>query len=292
MDPSNSQTSTPKPNPIARTGGRVLRLVLLIYLGICLLLMVMESRLIYIPPPARDAYVEAERLGGEEARFQAEDQTNLHGWYFPKSGSKRAIVYFHGNGEDADQNVDLGAYLRDCLDASILVFDYRGYGHSEGTPDEDGIIGDSVAAQKWLAKQTHLDPSKVILFGRSLGGGVAVAAAEQLGAKALILHSTFANMDDIAASQYPFIPVRWLMRNPFRSLQRMKHFTGPVLQFHGTADELIPIEYARPLYEAVTNKHKKFVEIPGGRHNDPLAANFCEVVNEFLIGIEPSETSK
>lgn len=253
--------------------------------------MLMESSLIYMPPPIRDSHLQAQKLGGEEVWFHSKDQTKLHGWYFPQSDSTRAIVYFHGNGEDADQNVQLGAHLRDCLNASVLVFDYRGYGHSEGTPFEEGIISDAIAAQQWIAEQTHLSPSEVILFGRSLGGGVAVAAAEQLGAKAILLHSTFANMDDIAANQYRFVPVRFLMRNPFRSIERMKHFDGPVLQFHGTADELIPIEFTQPLFDAVTNKHKKFVEIPHGRHNDPLADDFCEVVNEFLAGVGSSDTS-
>lgn len=177
------------------------------------------------------------------------------------------------------------------MNASILVFDYRGYGHSEGSPFEAGIILDGVAAQQWLAEQTDLSPDEVILFGRSLGSAVAVAAAEQLGAKALVLYGTFSNMDDMAASRYPFVPVRLLMRNTYHSQERIRHFAGPVLQFHGTSDELIPIEFARPLFDAVTSKHKQFIEIPNGHHNDPLPEDFCENVDEFLSGIEPSETS-
>ncbi len=253
------------------------------------MLMALESSMIYLPPAVQNLETEAKELGGEEAWFHAADNTKLHGWFFPEPESTRAIIYLHGNGEDAEQNIYLGAYLRKCLNASLLVFDYRGYGHSEGTPSEKGIISDSIAAHQWLAEKTNLNPGEIILFGRSLGGGAAVAAAEQLGAKALILHSTFSNMDDIAARQYPFVPVRWLMRNPFRSEGRMKHYDGPVLQFHGTADELIPIEFSRPLFAAVGNNHKQFIEIPNGGHNDPLPESFCEVVDRFLTEVEKAE---
>ncbi|TWU21954.1 alpha/beta hydrolase [Bythopirellula polymerisocia] len=286
QSPAERSTSSTSHKSVAKAGVRIIRIVLLAYLGFCLLLMIMESRLIYLPPPPSDSRSEAQELGAEEVWLRSEDQTKLHGWYFPKSGSTRALIYFHGNGEDADQNLELGAYLRECLNAAVLVFDYRGYGHSEGSPSEEGIISDAIATQQWLAEKTDLNPSEMILFGRSLGGGVAVAAAEKLGAKALILHSTFANMDDIAASQYPFVPVRLLMRNPFRSQQRIKQYGGPVLQFHGTADELIPIEFARPLIAAVTNENKKFIELPNGHHNDPLTADFCEVVSNFLTTID------
>ncbi len=271
------------PKVIAKAGSRIVRMGLLVYLIFCLMLMSLESQLIYMPPQSQQA--EAQESGGKEVWFHAEDDTKLHGWYFPNSDSTRALIYFHGNGEDADQNVQLGSQLRDCLNASTLVFDYRGYGQSEGSPFEEGIISDALAAQQWLANQTNLSPNEVILFGRSLGGAVAVAAAARLGAEALVLHSTFSNLDDLAASKYPLVPVRLLMRNPYRSVQRMKHFDGPVLQFHGTNDELIPIEFARPLFAAVTNK-KKFVEITNGHHNDPLADDFCEVVNDFLAEIE------
>lgn len=294
MDQSNSKQQAPNSlqKSWARIGGRIVRMALLVYLLFCLLLMAMESRLIYLPPSPRDSQEEARRSGGEEVWFPAEDQTTLHGWFFSNPGSTRALVYYHGNGEDADQNIQLGSHLRDCLHASILVFDYRGYGHSKGTPFEKGIISDGIAAQNWVAEKMHLHPNEVILYGRSLGGGVAVAAAEQLGAKALILHSTFANMDDIAASQYPFVPVRFLMRNPFRSAERIKHYAGPVLQFHGTADELIPIELSRPLFAAVRNENKKFIELPNGHHNDPLSEDFCEVVDAFLVGVESADSAK
>ncbi len=271
--------------------GRILRraifLALFCYAAPCLLLMAMESRLIYLPPATSIPLQQAETLGGEGVWFTAEDQTKLHGWFFRQGNTDRAILYFHGNGEDANQNLWLGAQFRDRLNASVLVFDYRGYGQSEGAPNEKGVISDGIAAQRWLAKRVNLEPIEIILFGRSLGGAVAVAAAEQLGARAVIVQNTFANMTDVAAEHYPLFPVRWLMRNRYYSQQRITHYDGPFLQFHGTNDIVVPIALARPLFEAAPSKQKHFVEIPAGMHNGPLPDFAFDALKAFLDALEP-----
>ena len=191
-------------------------------------------------------------------------------------------MYFHGNGEDADLNVGTAAELRDQLQASILIFDYRGYGHSEGSPYEDGVVSDGIAAQSWLAERLKTRPGEIILYGRSLGGGVAIAAAEELGAQAVIVHGTFANMVDVAAGRYPFVPVRTLMRNTYRSQQRIANYDGPFLQLHGTRDIVVPIELAKPLCEAAPSATKRFVEIENGTHNGPLPEYCFATIVEFL----------
>jgi uncharacterized protein len=259
-----------------------LRITLASYVALCLLLIGMESRLVYHPPLPRQVLQEAQLLGGEEVWFTAPDETKLHGWFFPRENAPYAILYFHGNGEDADLNIDLAARLRDRLQASVFIFDYRGYGHSGGSPYEDGVVSDGIAAQRWLAERLKIEPKEIILYGRSLGGGVAIAAAAELGARAVIVHGTFANMVDVAASRYPFVPVRSLMRNPYRSQQRIANYQGPFLQFHGTRDVVVPMELAKPLCEAVPSASKQFVEIDGGGHNDPLPEYCLVVLMEFL----------
>ena len=276
-------TPETKPRPTYRRRlARVTRVLLVSYLAVCLLLVAMESRLVYHPPIPCDVIQAAQSLSAEEVWFTSSDDTKLHGWFFPLIGASRAIVYFHGNGEDADLNLDTGAELRDRLHASVFIFDYRGYGHSEGRPYENGVISDGVAAQRWLADRLQIAPEDVILYGRSLGGGVAIAAAELLGAKAVIAHGTFANMVDVAAGRYPFVPVRTLMRNQYRSQQRIANYPGPFLQFHGTRDVIVPIELARPLCEAAPGSVKQFVEIENTGHNEPLPDFGFDVMNEFL----------
>lgn len=258
------------------------RVSLLTYLALCLLLVAMESRLVYHPPISRDATQEARALGGEEIWFNAADNTKLHGWFFPAADTSSAVLYFHGNGEDAERNIDLAVELRDRLGMPVFVIDYRGYGHSEGSPNESDVIADGIDAQRWLAEKLNIKTDDIILYGRSLGGGVAVAAAEQLGAKAVVVYGTFANMVDVAAGRYPFVPVRSLMRNPYRSQQRIANYKGPFLQFHGNRDIVVPIELARPLYEAAPCATKRFVEIENGGHNDPLPQFCYDALVEFL----------
>lgn len=270
-----------------RSLASVVRVTIVCYVAVCVVLVAMESRLVYQPPAARDMAQIAQTQGAEEVWFTAADDTKLHGWFFPLASSSRAIVYFHGNGEDADLNLDTAAHLRDRLQASVFIFDYRGYGHSEGKPYEAGVISDGIAAQRWLAERLQMGPEEIILFGRSLGGGVAIAAAAELGAKAVIAHGTFANMVDVAKSRYPFVPVRTLMRNQYRSQQWIARYHGPLLQFHGTHDVVVPIELARPLYEAAPGVTKRFVEIDNGGHNERIP-DFCfDIMVEFLEGLPP-----
>lgn len=290
---AHEDISTPQARPwYQRTLLSTIRVVLLAYVLIVLLMVAMERRLVYMPPERHDATAEARSLGAEEVWFQAADGTKLHGWLLPRENAKFAIVYFHGNGEDADRNLEWAAELRDRLQATVFVFDYRGYGYSEGSPYEAGVISDGIAAQRWLADRLKLRTEDIVLYGRSLGGGVAVAAAEQLGARALIAHGTFANMVDVAAARYPFIPVHLLMRNSFRSVPRIAHYQGPLLQIHGTHDTVVPIEFARPLYEAAPSKNKRFVEIANGEHNDPLPEYGYKALVEFLEALPPVQSEE
>lgn len=245
----------------------------------------LERRLVYLPPPPTTDFAEVEALGGEEVWFNADDGTRLHGWIFAHENPQLALLYFHGNGDDAEQNADVMANLRDELQATVFIFDYRGYGHSEGTPSEAGIIRDGQAAQRLLAERMGVAPNEVVLYGRSIGGGVAVAVASELGARALVVHDSFADMVAVAAHHYSYLPVRMLMRNRYPSAERIKDYDGPFLQVHGTADDVVPLEYAKPLFEASPSKRKRFVEVENGGHYGPLSPSAFEEVKEFLHGL-------
>ena len=261
---------------------RFARTLVVSYFLLCLLIMFLERFLIYLPPPPLGDLKEVKELGGEEIRLQADDGTRLHGWFFAHENPRMALLYAYGNGEDAARNSLLMAYLRDRLHASVFVCDYRGYGFSEGTPHETELISDGLVAQRWLAERLNIATSDVVLYGRSLGGGVIVALAEKLGARALVLHSTFANMTDVGAHHYFWLPVRLLMRNRYPSEQRIKNYDGPLLQIHGAADRIVPLQLARPLFDASPSKHKQFLEVPGIGHNDPLPQAAFESLVEFL----------
>jgi uncharacterized protein len=267
---------------LLRSTWSITRAVLVAYLLVLLAMAFVETWLVYPIPPMDHRNWEFARRQNEEVSFAAEDGTKLCGWFALQPNSKRAVLYCHGNGEDISDNGNLLEDLRRELDASVFVFDYRGYGRSEGQPTEAGCIADGLAAQRWLADRMGVKPSDVVVMGRSLGGGVAVAIAAEQGAQALVLDSTFSRMTDAAAYHYPWLPVRFLMRNRYDSVTRIQKYPGPVYQSHGSADTIVPIELARKLFAAVPSQVKRFREFPGRNHNEPPPGSYYPELKAFL----------
>lgn len=257
------------------------------YLAVLLGMTFIERWLVYPAPsadsgdwaPAGDDYTDAwidvppVKRGG--------DATRVHGWYFHRDDADHALLYCHGNGEDVSDQPQLARLLRDRLNASVLVFDYRGYGQSAGTPHEAGVVADGLAAQRWLAERAGIEPDAVVLVGRSLGGAVAIACAADQGARALVLQSTFTRLTDVAAEHHPLLPVRWAMRNRYDSLERLARYGGPVLVSHGTADRVVPYPHGEKLHEAAKGP-KRFVEFPQQTHNQPQPPSYYDELVDFL----------
>ncbi len=252
------------------------------YLLVVLAMTFIENWLVYPAPPKHLGDWNPQGYGHQDVWFASADGTRLHGWLFEHPEPQHVVLYCHGNGEHVAYNADLMDHLRRELDATVLIFDYRGYGQSEGRPHEAGIVADGKAAHRWLADRTGIATDQVVLVGRSLGGGVAVASAAELSAKALVLQSTFARMVDTAAELYPWLPIRLVMRNRYDSLALIKEFDGPVLQSHGTADKLIPYHQAQQLFDAVRSDSKKWFDVPGGSHCTPQPRGYYAQLREFL----------
>ena len=247
-------------------------------------MMLLETWLVYPIPPADMGDWNPTGLGHEDVWFESADGTRLHGWFVPHPTAERAILYCHGNGEHVAFNVDLAARLRDSLDASVFLFDYRGYGRSEGRPSEAGCIADGRAARHWLAERMGIEPKQIVLMGRSLGTAVAVALAAEDGAAALILENAFPAMTDVAALHHPWLPVRWAMDNRYDSVARIPRYQGPVLQSHGEADELVPLAMGRQLFDAAPTANKRWIAFPGLGHESPWPASYYDDLVAFLDG--------
>lgn len=245
-------------------------------------MMLLEPWLVYPVPPRDAGDWQAVGLGYEDVWFTSADGTRLHGWFIPNRASKRAVLYCHGNGEHVAMNADLAARLRDRLQASVFLFDYRGYGRSEGRTNEAGCIADGLAAQRWLAERMGTEPREVVVIGRSLGGGVAVAIAAEQGAAALVLENTFPSLVAAAAYQYPWLPVGWVMDNRFNSVGRIRQYSGPLMQSHGSADTLIPPPLGRQLFDAHRGGRKRWHELPGLEHNDAFPPSYYAILSQFL----------
>ncbi|MCO6046795.1 alpha/beta hydrolase [Aeoliella sp. ICT_H6.2] len=261
---------------------RVVRPLLMAYLIVVLIMTFLETWLVYPAPQLSTGNWQPEGFNHQDVWFDSADGTRLHGWLFEHPSPQHIVLYCHGNGELVAHNVRLMSRLRDELDATVMVFDYRGYGNSVGKPHEAGVVADGIAAQKHLAEQAGVEPDEIVLMGRSLGGGVAAAAAAKLGAKAVVLQSTFACMVDTAAVHYPWLPVRLVMRNRYDSVARLADYDGPVLQSHGTSDEVIPYSQAQLLFKSVKSDRKLWYDVPDGLHNTPQPDDYYPKLREFL----------
>ncbi len=264
---------------------RFTAILLVVYTTINMLLWLFENQLVYPIWAIESQPLSIDPNLVEEVHFQSQDGTKLHGLYFEHSQPKHVILFFHGNGEDVSRLVDLGEHIRSEYQASILVFDYRGYGKSEGKPFERGVLQDGRAAAEWLSRKASVTPNQLVLWGRSLGGAVAVDVASQLGARGLILDRTFSSMPDVAARHYWFLPVRLLMSNRYNSIRKIVDYGGPLLQTHGTIDEVVPIGLARKLFAASPSRDKRFVELPDCNHNSPNPPEYFEAFERFLAGL-------
>lgn len=218
----------------------------------------------------------------EDVVFHAEDGTRLHGWYFAHPHPQAYVLYCHGNGEHLGY---MGSYvdeLREKYRVSIFAFDYRGYGKSEGKPHEAGILADGRAARAWLAQRAEIEAAEVVLWGRSIGGAVTVALGAEERARGMILERTFTSLVDVAAHHCWWLPVKWFMRNRFDSLSRIEEYHGPLLQSHGTADEIVPFSLGKTLFDAADTPDKQFVAMPNVTHNGPGTPEYHAVLIRFL----------
>lgn len=267
---------------VSRLLWRCIQIPLVVYLIICLLLMIFEERLVFPAPDPESANWSPANLDFQNIEFKAEDNIKLHGWLVEHSDPQAYILFMHGNGEDVARLAPMLRDYRERFQATIFAFDYRGYGKSEGSPNEAGILLDAEAALQKFTSLTGAQPNQIVLYGRSLGGGVAVHLAGSKGAKALVLERTFSHMVDAAAQLYWWAPVRLLMRNRFDSLSRIGGYEGPVLQSHGDRDRLIPIENGQELFVACRSNEKQFITLRGVGHNGPNPTSYLQKLEAFL----------
>ena len=217
----------------------------------------------------------------EDCWFRSADGLRLHGWLLRHNAPQEALLLVHGNAGNVTNRARAAQLLSQRCQASVFVFDYRGYGRSEGTPTIPGLLRDARAARAFVAQREGIKEPDVILVGESLGGAIAVDLAAEDGARALVLQSTFASFKEVAAAHYPALLVDALVANRLDSAARVKNYRGPLFQVHGAADRTIPLEQGRRLF-AAANEPKSFVTLPGHDHNDPLPESYYAKLQQFL----------
>lgn len=220
----------------------------------------------------------------EDCWFETVDGLRLHGWYLRHETPQAVILFAHGNAGNVTYRAALGAHLHKRFGVSVFLFDYRGYGRSEGRPSIDGLIHDARAARDYLARREEIPAKDVVLMGRSLGGAIVVELAAKDGARGLVLESTFSSLRDVASSHYPKLLVNVLVADRLDSACAIADYHGPLLISHGDADQTIPISLGRELFKAA-NEPKVFVRIPGGDHNDLQSDDYYDQLEGFLTSL-------
>lgn len=210
-----------------------------------------------------------EGISGEDIFFKGEMGQNLNGWYFQKPDSEYVILFNHGNSGNLTIRHHISR-LMILAGYSVFVYDYQGFGKSSGRPTIDGIVSDGAAAYDYLVKERGIDPSKIILYGESLGVSVAAHLSTIRECQGLILQSGFASLTKIARTHFPLLhiyPTALFPQPAFDNVNILKNTTVPLLIIHGELDKVIPVQHAADLYQAHAGM-KKFVRLPVTAHGD------------------------
>ncbi|MEM9406170.1 MAG: alpha/beta hydrolase [Acidobacteriota bacterium] len=202
----------------------------------------------------------------EDVWFESSDGVQLHGWWIPFKRARGTVLYCHGNAGNITNRIGVYRFLR-RLRLNVLTYDYRGYGRSDGAPSEKGLYLDAQAAHDFLTESVGESNERIVLFGHSLGGAVAIDLATQREAAGLVVQSSFTDLREMAKVRFRSLPMHLITRNHFRSLSKVPTIDIPKLFIHGTQDETIPFAVGQSLYEAAAEP-KEWFPIEHAGHND------------------------
>jgi len=226
-------------------------------------------------------------IAAEDVRITTEDGVRIQAFYLAAAGARRAILFLHGNAGNASHRLPNAAELM-RLGCHVLLLDYRGYGLSEGSPSESGVYADARAGLAHIRDRSGIPETRTVVFGRSLGGAVAVDLAQGRPLAGLILESTFSSAADVAASAFG-APFAWLARGRFDSTEKIRKVHAPTLFLHGDRDSIVPMALGRRLFEAAPDP-KSFETIAGAGHNDTVEVGgraYFERIRRFLDEVAP-----
>ena len=275
--------------------------------GLLIVTPMLENRCIYYPvkfpegewdvskPPAREGQIVPLV---EDCYFKTADGVKLHGWFCTPNrkvgggltpvSAEMVLLWFHGNAGNVTDRYDMIRALMQ-VPVKIFIIDYRGYGKSEGSPSESGLYADAIAAWDYVSTERAVRPENVILFGKSLGGAPAIDLATKVQPAGLIVQSSFTSIPAMARTLIPLFP-GVVLRTKMDSISRIGRISCPKLFIHSPADELVPFEMGRKLYETAIEP-KRFYEVPGAPHNSTWMVGgetYLEEVRSFVQSCAPA----
>ena len=274
----------------------IVALVVLAYAGATAYLKVNETGLVFHPDERTVAEPGAKfALHQQPVRYTSTDGTTLSAWIVPAAPADSSgmwMVICHGNYGNIGygQRPEYMAYMRD-LGINLFAFDYRGFGASEGAPNEVGVYEDAVASYRYLTDSLHVPPAHIVIFGHSLGSGVAIELATRVPAAALIVEGAYTSVINRGQELYPYLPVKLVATQRFASIDKIGRVTIPKLFLHSPTDDVIPIAHGRALF-AAAQEPKRFVEVKGG-HMDAYAIDkptYYGAIADIVRSVTPAPT--
>lgn len=253
--------------------------IIAVYAMVCVYMFTFQRNFLYIPTVGTDSPAQYGLVDFRAVNLHADDGTALQAWYHPAKENHPTIIYFHGNAGNLSHRVNYFSLLRDA-GFGIVGLDYRGYGNSEGIASENGFYMDARAAMDFAIKTLRLPENKIIIYGESIGTGVAVQMATEFSVGGLILQSPFSSMSSAASYHFTWLPVRLLLRDKFDSISKIKSVRTPLLLFHGENDRTVPIASGKELFDAASAP-KQSIYFPGTGHNDFDLQKLTNSVLEF-----------
>ena len=274
----------------------VIRILAFAYIGLAIALYLGQSNLVFMPSKDVIETPEILSIKFENIQITTRDNVNLDSWFVPAKDNdlvgKGVILFCHGNGGNISNRISYLPIFRE-LGLATFLFDYRGYGKSGGTPTEEGTYADVEVAWQYLTQERQIPPQKIIIYGESLGGAIASYLAQKISqpngnnnAGGLVLASTFTSISDRAAELYPFMPIRFLSRFSYNSIERLPSIKIPVLVIHSIDDEIIPFHHGDRNFQ-VANQPKKLVKLRGDHNGGFLDSleTYRNGLNEFIQSI-------
>ena len=254
----------------------------LLYIKIACCIEYMNTRLVFYPTREIEATPEVLGLAYEDVTIPTADGVRIAAWYVPADRAAGTVLFCHGNAGNISHRLDTIDLLH-RLGVNVLIFDYRGYGRSEGSPTEAGTCEDAEAAWQYLVRQRGHKPERIVIHGRSLGGSVAAHLARERPPAGLIVESSFHDITELGAELYPWLPVRWISRLKYTTAEYVGAVKCPVLVVHSADDELIPYHHGRKVF-AAARQPKRFVALHGSHNAGFLDSDaiYRPAVRQFL----------
>jgi len=253
-----------------------------VWLGLMAFVFLLQEKMIFIPSKGLTNMPGHAGLSYEDVYLMTEDKIRIHGWFIPHEKPRATLLFFHGNAGNISHRIESIALFH-ALRLSVFIIDYRGYGLSEGRASEQGTYRDADAAWDYLVRERAISPDRIIIFGRSLGGGIAGSLAKQVTPGAVILESTFTSIREIGKHHYPYLPVGLMARINYPTDRNVASLKSPVLVIHSEQDDLIPYKFGKRLFEIAPGP-KMFVTIHGDHNEGFLLSKdiYVEGLDRFI----------